>query len=356
MAKPKFVQPDVTFTQELKKRINAYFEDNNIAKTGNYKLFSKAIILICSIIAVYTHLVFFTPPTIIAILECVILAAIVAAIGFNVMHDGGHGSFSENKVLNKIAAHSLDVLGGSSYMWNHKHNIIHHTYTNVEGVDDDIETMPFIRMCNNHPVYKAHKYQHLYFWFFYGLLYFAWIFHTDYKKYFSKKIGDISIGKMPLTDNIIFWTAKALFAIIFMAIPIWQLGFLPWLTGFGIFLFSTGVIIAMVFQLAHAVESTETVQTTGYNPTKIEDEWTVHQLKTTANFATSNRVVNWFTGGLNFQVEHHLFPKISHVHYPAISKIIKECCAQYDIKYNEYKRTRDAIWSHIKFLKNMGTA
>jgi linoleoyl-CoA desaturase len=355
MSKPKFVQPDLTFTQDLKKRINAYFEDNNIEKTGNYKLFSKAIILAVSIIAVYTHLVFFTPTHFIALLECMLLATIVAAIGFNIMHDGGHGSFSNNKVLNKIAAHSLDILGGSSYMWNQKHNVIHHTYTNVEGVDDDIETMPFIRMCHSHPVYKAHKYQHLYFWFFYGLLYFAWIFHTDYKKYFSNKIGQIPLSKMPLTDNIIFWTAKVLFAIIFMIIPIVKIGLLPWLTGFALFLFTTGVLIAMVFQLAHAVEHTELVQTTG-TPAKIEDEWTVHQLKTTANFATNNKLVNWFTGGLNFQVEHHLFPRISHVHYPAISKIIKECCAQYDVKYNEFKHTRQAIWSHIMFLKNMGMA
>jgi linoleoyl-CoA desaturase len=357
MNKPKFVQPSVTFTQALKKRIDAYFEDNEIVKTGNYKLFSKAIILACSLILVYVHLVFFTPPTWMAILETLVLSSIVAAIGFNIMHDGGHGSFSENKVLNRIAAHSLDLLGGSSFMWHSKHNIIHHTYTNVEGVDDDIATMPWIRMSPTQKKLKAHKYQHWYFWFFYCLLYFAWIFIADYKKYFTQKVGAIAIQKMEAKDHFSFWSGKVAFAIVFMLIPAYQLGLGAWALGFTIFLAFTGLLIAMVFQLAHAVEHTDMVPPipAGVDAHIIEDEWTQHQLKTTANFATNNRIVNWFTGGLNFQVEHHLFPRISHVHYPAISKIIKQVCAEYDVRYTEYKHTRDAIVSHVKFLRDMGS-
>ncbi|MFM2387928.1 MAG: hypothetical protein RL660_2685 [Bacteroidota bacterium] len=358
MPKPKFVQPSVTFTQELKRRIDAYFDDNNIDKTGNGKLFSKAVILASLLILTYVHLVFFTPVTWLAILETLLLSTVVAAIGFNIMHDGGHGSFSNNKVLNKVAAYSLDLLGGSSYMWNMKHNIIHHTYTNVEGVDDDIETQPWMRMSPTQKKMKMHKYQHVYFWFFYCLLYFAWIFQADFKKYFTQKIGSVELQKMKTKDHISFWAGKVLFASIFMVIPIAMLGLKVWLIGFSIFLAFTGLLIAMVFQLAHTVEHTEMVAATptDTNVDIIEDEWTQHQLKTTANFATNNRIVNWFTGGLNFQVEHHLFPRISHVHYPAISKIIKQVCDEYDVRYNEYKRTRDAIVSHVRFLRYMGTA
>jgi linoleoyl-CoA desaturase len=357
MSKPKFVQPSLTFTQELKKRINEYFESNKVEKTGNHKLFSKAIILGLSLIGVYVHLVFFTPPVAIALLECVLLAVVVSSIGFNIMHDGGHGSFSNNKVLNKIAAHSLDLLGGSSYMWHMKHNIIHHTYTNVEGVDDDINVEPWLRFHTSQKKRKLHKYQHYYFWVFYSLLYFSWIFIGDFKKYFTKKIGEIEIQKMKGEDHFSFWMSKVSFVGIFMIIPIIVVGFKPWLLGFAIFLLSTGLLISMVFQLAHTVEEANFVKAIASETSDadiIENEWTIHQLETTANFATNNRVVNWFTGGLNFQVEHHLFPKISHVHYPAISKIIKEVCSVYDVRYNEFKRTRDAIYSHLRYLRLMG--
>jgi linoleoyl-CoA desaturase len=359
MAKPKFIQPSVTFTQELKRRIDAYFVDNNIDKTGNGKLFSKAIILMSLLALVYIHLVFFTPPTWLAVVETLILSSIVAAIGFNVMHDGGHGSFSKNKTLNKFAAYSLDLLGGSSYMWNMKHNVIHHTYTNVDGYDDDIEAQPWMRMSPTQKKMKMHKYQHVYFWFFYCLLYFAWIFQADFKKYFTKKIGLIEIQKMNAADHFSFWAGKALFAAVFMVIPIFKLGFVTWIIGFGIFLAFTGLLIAMVFQLAHVVEDCNFVKAAAQvnsDAEIIEDEWTQHQLKTTANFATNNKVVNWFTGGLNFQVEHHLFPRISHVHYPEISKIIKQVCAEYNVRYNEYRRTREAIMSHVRYLRYMGTA
>jgi linoleoyl-CoA desaturase len=354
MAKPKFIQKDLSFTQELKKRINDYFVENKIEKTGNWNLYSKAIILVVALLSLYMHLVFFTPPTWLAIIECIILGATVAGIGFNIMHDGGHGSFSKNKGLNSLASYSLDFLGGSSFMWNMKHNVIHHTYTNIEGVDDDIEAGVFLRLSPSQKRYGFHKFQYLYFWFVYGIIYFTWVFMLDFMKYFSGKIGSVELPKLSFRNHLGFWLSKVIFAAIFILIPVLALGWAKWAIGFSVFIYATGVLIAIVFQLAHTVEHTEMV-TIETDPAVIESEWMVHQLKTTANFATDNKIVNWFTGGLNFQVEHHLFPKISHVHYPAISKIIKEVCAKYEVKYNEYTRTRDAIMSHIRYLKFIGS-
>ena len=352
MTTPKFLQPNLTFTHELKNRVNEYFEKNNIAKTGNFKLYSKAIILIVLLLAVYIHVVFFTPGVVWALLESVALGFLAAAIGFNVMHDGSHGSFSKYRFINRLAAHSLDALGGSSVMWSAKHNIIHHTYTNVEGVDDDIDAQPYLRLSPDQKRYKIHKYQQYYFLALYAFLYFFWVFQGDFKKYFTQKIGDIQIPPMKWKDHVSFWGSKILFVSIFMLIPIYMIGFGAWLLGFIVFLATTGVLISVVFQLAHTVEKCETVHAVD---AKIEQEWTVHQLLTTCNFATQNRIVNWFTGGLNFQVEHHLFPRISHIHYPAISKITKEVCEKYNVTYNEYKHTRDAILSHIRYLRRMGT-
>ncbi|GAO44291.1 fatty acid desaturase family protein [Flavihumibacter petaseus] len=355
MATPKFAQTAQSFHTELKKRISLYFEEKGAAMTGNLTLYSKAAILLVAFIGVYVHLVFFTPVTWLAVLECVLLGGIVAAIGFNVMHDGAHGSFSKYKWINGLAAFSLNVLGGSSFMWNVKHNVIHHAYTNVDGVDDDIDIQPWMRMSSTQKKYRLHKYQHLYFWFLYSLLYIMWIFVLDYTKYFTSRIGSMPLKKMKLWDHVNFWFFKVLNLFLYVGLPIYMLGFVDWLIGFVIFTTFAGFVLSIVFQLAHTVEHTS-FPVPDENSGRLEDEWAIHQLKTTANFATNNKLVCWLVGGLNFQIEHHLFPKISHVHYPAISKIIRKACEEYGIPYIEYAKTRYAIASHVSFLKQMGRA
>jgi len=344
------------FHQELKKRVNNYFEQNNISATGNWSLYFKAILFWTLYVALYVHVVFFTPDNNwIALGECLLMGGLTAAIGFNVMHDGGHGSFSKSKFWNKIAAYSVNALGASGIMWNNKHNIIHHTYTNIDGVDDDIEIKPMLRMCETQKKYKIHKYQHIYVWFLYTLLLIIWVFMTDYKKYFRKKVGVVPIKKMSAFDHFAFWIAKVGYMIMMVILPIYMVGFVSWLVGFLILSMFAGFVLSIVFQLAHTVEHTsfpEPIEGTK----DIENEWAIHQLETTANFATKNKLISWLVGGLNFQIEHHLFPRISHVHYPQISKIIKETCEEFNVKYIEFKRMRQAVVSHTLHLKRMGTA
>lgn len=353
MTIPKFSNVPHSFHKELKKRIGEYFKNKGRATTGNFKLYFKAVLLVVSLLAVYTHLVFFTPPTVWAVLECILLGCITAAIGFNIMHDGAHGSFSRYKWINSMASNFANFLGASQYMWKMKHNVIHHTYTNIHGVDDDIEARPLLRLCDEQTRYKIHKYQHFYFWAAYSLLYIFWVFVTDYKKYFSGKIGATPLRKMTLKEHIFFWFYKLAHAFIFVALPIYMVGFTPWLIGFLCMGLVTGFVLSIVFQLAHTVEHTHFPlpnDATG----KMEDEWAIHQIKTTANFATRNKVVSWLVGGLNFQIEHHLFPKISHVHYPAISRIIKKACEEYGIRYIEYSKVRYAVASHVAYLRQLG--
>jgi linoleoyl-CoA desaturase len=355
MTVPKFSNVSQSFHGELKRRISEYFEKSGKSMTGNLNLFTKAAILITVFIATYIHLVFFTPGILWAVLECILLGGVIAAIGFNVMHDGAHGSFSKYKLVNKFAAFSLNVLGGSSFMWNVKHNVIHHAYTNVDGVDDDIDIRPWMRMTTDQKRYKLHKYQHLYFWVLYSLLYVFWIFVLDYTKYFRAKIGSMPLKKMKLSDHITFWGFKLFNLFLFVGLPIIKVGFVWWIAGFFIFTCFAGLVLSLVFQLAHTVEHT-TFPVPDRESGKLEDEWAIHQIKTTANFATQNKLVSWLVGGLNFQIEHHLFPKISHVHYPAISRIIKQACIEYGVKYIEYTRVRYAVASHVAFLRQMGRA
>ena len=353
MVTPKFATVKQSFHAELKKRVNGYFQEKGIAPTGNPKLYSKAIILGTSLIFLYIHLVFFTPPPVWAIIESLLMGIVGAALSFNLMHDGAHGSFSQNRVVNALAAHSWDLIGGSTFIWKMKHNVIHHSYTNVEGLDDDISVKPWLRMSEGQERLKMHKYQHLYFWFIYPLTYLFMIFVQDFLKYFTKKIGDIPMKKMDTRDHLIFWGFKIVYIALFLVLPIYMVGFQSFIIGFMIFSLVNGFILSIVFQLAHTVEHTHFPMPDAVT-NKFEDEWAVHQVKTTANFATHSKAISWFVGGLNFQVEHHLFPKISHIHYPQISKIIKQACADYGLQYIEYPKMRHAVASHISFLKQMG--
>lgn len=355
MSSLKFAHVSRSFHAELKHRISNYFEEKGKSTTGNFALYSKAIILISLFVGLYTHLIFFEAAGWIKIVECMVLGGVVSAIGFNIMHDGAHGSFSKSKVVNTIAAFTLNILGGNSFMWNLKHNVIHHSYTNVDGVDDDINVQPWMRMSSTQKKYKLHKYQHIYFWGLYSLLYIFWIFLLDYKKYFGGKIGTTPVKHMKLSDHIVFWTFKLINAFLFVGLPIYKFGFASWIAGFLVFALLAGLVLSLVFQLAHTVEHTNFPMP---NPEthRLEDEWAIHQIKTTANFATNSKIVSWLVGGLNFQIEHHLFPKISHIHYPEISKIIKQACQEWGINYIEYPKVRYAVASHVAFLRQMGRA
>ncbi len=353
MATPKFINNSSSFHQDLKNRVNSYFEEQRKRMTGNFGLYFKAVLFCVTYFVVCTHLIFFTPNNWVAILECILLGGLTAAIGFNVMHDGAHGSFSRSKAVNYIAAISMNFLGASSIMWKIKHNIIHHTYTNIDGIDDDIEARPFLRLCENQKRYKMHKFQHYYFWFLYTLLLIVWVFKTDYTKYFSRKIGTVPIRKLTTGEHIGFWVAKLGYGFMMVILPIMLLGFVKWLVGFLLISMTAGFILSIVFQLAHTVEHLQ-FPLPSPDTNKIESEWAIHQINTTANFATKNKLISWLVGGLNFQIEHHLFPKISHIHYPAISRIIKQVCAEYGLAYVEYPKMRHAIASHVAYLRKLG--
>jgi linoleoyl-CoA desaturase len=350
---PKFSNIPHSLHAELKTKISEYFLEVGRSTTGNYQLFIKAVILMVSFILVYIHLVFFPPMVLFQVLESAALGCLAAAIGFNVMHDGAHGSFSKYKWVNHLAAFSLNILGGNTFMWNLKHNVIHHAYTNIDGVDDDIDIQPWLRMSSTQRKYKMHKYQHLYFWMLYSLLYIFWVFVLDYQKYFKGRIGSMPVKKMKLSDHFIFWGFKCVNLFLFVGLPIYMVGLESWVISFLIFALVAGFVLSLVFQLAHTVEHTA-FPVANVGTGKMEDEWAIHQLKTTANFATKSKLVTWLVGGLNFQIEHHLFPKISHVHYPAIGNIIKKICEEHGIPYIEFKNVRFAIASHVAFLKQMG--
>lgn len=355
MSKVSFNNSNAAFSAELRKRVSAYFKTNNLSNTGNRKLYIKSLLLVGIAIANYIVLVFFTPPIWVAILLCILMGTNLATIGFNIMHEGGHQSFSKHTWVNKISSYSLNMLGGTIYFWKQKHNISHHTFTNVDGLDHDID-VKFMRMHAEQKHRWYHRFQFAYWFVLYGISYIAWVLYQDFEKYFSGRMGVQAERKaMPLREHFIFWITKVMYVGVYLLIPIWVVGWSYALIGWGIAGLACGFCLAVVFQLAHVVEATS-FPIPDADTHKIEQEWMVHQLRTTSNFATDSRVISWLLGGLNFQVEHHLFPKISHVHYPAINKLVKETCREFNVAYLEHKSMSQAFMSHMRLIYSLSRA
>lgn len=354
MPKVTYNNKQAAFYPALKKEIDAYFKQKNIKKTGNWALFSKTIILLALSLLLYCLVLFVPMPGAAALGVCALLGLSLAFIGFNVMHDACHGSYSSNSRVNEILGYTLNALGGNSFMWKQKHNIIHHTYTNVDGVDDDIARSPFIRMCRTQKWVPAHKVQHIYLAFLYAISSLFWILWQDFKKYFTKKVYTSKLPAMSQKEHIIFWTSKVFYVLFYIALPVMLHGWGAWLAGFLVLHAVMGLTLSVVFQLAHVVEDTEFVHVGLNDALIIENEWAVHQVRTTANFSPGSKWITYLAGGLNFQIEHHLFPRISHIHYPSISPIVKRKCEEFNLPYLSNASFSKALYSHFKLIKQLG--
>jgi len=353
MAKVSFNNKEQVFFKSLKKSVDDYFAKNQIKKTGNLKLYTKAFILIPLSLFLYAFLLFGSYHAVVGIGLSVALGLTLVSIAFNIMHDACHGSFSGKKWVNETMSLTMNALGANAFIWKIKHNIIHHTYTNVDGVDDDIVKSPLLRHCPTQQWKPAHRYQFIYMFLLYSLSTILWVYLTDMLKYFSKKVV-VTDMKIPFREHIIFWVSKLLYAIFYIIIPIACVGWGAWLVGYLLVNLTMGLTLSVVFQLAHVVEKTS-FEEAGEAPKVIQSEWAMHELMTTANFAERSKMLSWFVGGLNFQVEHHLFPRISHVHYPALSKIVKETCNSFNIPYHSYKTMAGALASHVRLMKQLGS-
>ncbi len=354
MPRVTYNNKQATFFPALKKDIDAYFKENNLKKTGNWKLFSKTVIFLPLAVFLYLILLMLPMPGWVAILVCAVLGLVLALIGFNVMHDACHGCYSSRPWVNEILGYTLNLIGGNSFIWKQKHNILHHTYTNVDGLDDDIAVSPFIRLCSTQRWVPIHRIQHIYAPFLYSLNTIFWMMWQDFQKYFTKKVYRSKLPVMSRKEHVIFWVSKVFYVLVYMVIPILALGWFKWLIGFLVLNAVMGLGTSIIFQLAHVVEETEFSYVGIDDTITIENEWAVHQVKTTADFSPRSKVITFLAGGLNYQVEHHLFPRISHIHYPSISKIVKRKCEEFGIPYHISPTFFKAIHSHFRLIKQMG--
>jgi len=341
------------FYSELRKRVDSYFSTNGLNRTGNWKMYLKTIVIMILFLGSYVSLVFYSTTIVMALIFAFFLSQAFVLIGFNIMHDGNHGSYSKNKTINRIMGYTLDLIGGSHLLWKQKHNIMHHTYTNIDGMDEDLETSGILRLSPSQKWRFLHKYQQFYAFPIYSLLTFAWIVVGDFRKLLTRKIGTQKITNIKFRDVLFFFSSKVIYFGFMILIPLF---FHPVLHVLFFFIFIhliLGFTLSIVFQLAHTVEQ-NSFPLPETNSGKVENEWAIHQVETTANFAPQNRIAAWYLGGLNFQIEHHLFTNICHIHYPKISKIVRETSKDFSINYTSYPTVLSAISAHFRFLKRMG--
>lgn len=276
-----------------------------------------------------------------------------AGVGMGIMHDANHGSYSSNRKINKLMGYSMNLIGANSTLWKVQHNVLHHTYTNIDTADDDIRVPGILRLSPHAKKYWIHRFQHYYAWFLYGLSTIPWVVSKDFINIFRyKKMGLIKERKEILFLKVFGW--KVIYLSYTFIIPLLILPFEPWLILLSIFTmhFVTGLGLSIVFQTAHIMPSSEFPV-----PDKdgmIKNEWFLHQMATTCNFSPKSRLFSWFIGGLNYQIEHHLLPHVSHVHYRKISGIVSNTAREFDIPYHSKKTFLAALWDHAQMLRQLG--
>jgi linoleoyl-CoA desaturase len=347
---------DPDFITELREEVNNYFTKNHISPHANAAMVLKTITILAITFGSYALILtnWFAPWQM--LLLAIIMGLGVAGIGFSIQHDANHGAYSSNPTINKILGLTLNLIGGNAFTWKVQHNILHHTYTNIYSLDEDLDAGIIVRLSPNAPLRKFHKYQQYFAFAAYSLVTLSWFLIKDFKK-IKRYHGGVNEGyqkPVPASEYVILILSKIIYIGYAIVIPLLVLNIHWWqfLIGFLCMHFTTGVVLSVVFQLAHVVEGPE--QPMPDENGLIDNAWAIHQMRTTANFAKNNKLLCWYVGGLNFQIEHHIFPKVCSIHYPKISPIVKSVALRHGVPYHEQKTLLDAIKSHYHFLKILG--
>jgi linoleoyl-CoA desaturase len=337
----------------LKERINGYFDNNKVSRHANVEMVLKTIFILSVFVGSYLLILSnqFSPLQMLCLV--IINGFFAALIGLNIAHDAIHGSYSSKGWVNKGLAVIFNLIGANDYMWNISHNIVHHSFTNIPDHDEDIEQIPIIRLNPKQELWGIHKYQHIYTFFLYGLTSISWVFIKDFKKFFQDRIGNYEMKNPPI-EYVRLFGFKIIYYCLFLVLPFMLID-LSWyfiILGFVVMHIVEGLTLALIFQLAHVVEGTEFPEPDAEG--KIHDNWAAHQMRTTSDFATGYPIINFLFGGLNFQVEHHLFPKVCHIHYTKLAPIVKQTAEEFNLPYHSHKTFTGAIKSHMIMLKKFG--
>lgn len=339
--------------EALKRGANAALSQRGLAVHGGTRILLKALFILALLVCSYAALLFWAEAWWEVALAAGLLSQAVVLVGFNVMHDGGHGAFSRHTWVNRLTGRSLDLIGGSATLWKVKHSFLHHTYTNLDDFDDDIDTKGLLRLHSSQPLKHHHRYQALYALPLYSLLSIHWVI-SDFSEFFSGRVGrHVQPRGHGLRDTLTFLGFKLNFLLLALGLP---LALHPWQNVLIVLLavqLVVGFTISLVFQLAHVVDVVD-MPVPEAGTRGMAEDWAAHQLRTTADFATGNHLVSWYCGGLNRQVVHHLFAGVSHVRYAHLVPVVQQTCGQFGVRYRSYPSVLAAVRGHLRQLAALG--
>jgi linoleoyl-CoA desaturase len=345
------------FTTTLNKRVNDYFHSNKISRYANSEMVFKTIFMFALHFIPFALIITQTVEgTFATILMILLMSFGLAGIGLSVMHDGNHGAYSNKSWINNLLGYSLNLVGASAFSWKMQHNVLHHTYTNVHEQDEDIDSRGALRLTPHTEWKWFHKYQFIYAWLLYGLMTLLWMFVKDFER--LARYERNGMLKRQQANPPREWTILIITKIVYISyIFILPLLITPWawwqiIIGMVIMHYITGFLLAIIFQPAHVIEGTEFPLPDEKDT--LENNWAIHQLHTTTNFGNKSRLFSWYVGGLNFQIEHHLFPNVCHVHYRKIAKIVKATAEEFELPYKSVETFRQALKGHLRLLKQLG--
>jgi linoleoyl-CoA desaturase len=342
------------FRKALTQRIESYLKEKGLPARDVPAMYVKTAVIMAWWAGSYLLLMLGGFHPLVNIALSISFGLATAGVGFNIMHDAIHGAYSKHPLVNKLLGLTMELLGSSSSFWRQKHNVWHHTYTNIAGLDEDLETEGLLRFSPREAWKPHHRYQHLYVPFVYALAGLQWLLFRDFQIYFTGRTDEAhQYPPLSRREKVVFWAGKSLILSLLLGFPLLVFPWWQVLMYFFVTMFTVGVALTTIFQLAHVMESADFPEPSG-DPLHIENEWAIHQVQTTVNFAPGNRLLNWYAGGLNFQIEHHLFPHICHVHYPALSKIVRATCEEFGLRYNSIPTWRGALLSHARILRQLG--
>ena len=343
--------------RELRQRVDDHFRARGTASTGDRRMAAKVAVTLCATVVTFVVIVSGALPAGGALAACVLLGFCMAATGFNVAHDAVHGAASATPWVNRALGHVLDVFGANARNWDVHHNFAHHSYTNVAGLDSDVEPGPILRFHPHGTPAWFHRFQHVYAFALYALAFVAWVFVKDAKQVLRP--DPRTRRRAPLVDVVSVAAWKLVHFGVYLGLPLVWSGYAPHQVAIGYFttLVAAGLPIALVFQLPHVGD--EAAFPTGQvvdGAVRLDGSWAAHQLKTTANFAPRSRFWSAITGGQNHQIEHHLLPKICHVHLAELAPIVRDVALRHGLPYREHATVGAALRSHVRAMKRFGTA
>jgi linoleoyl-CoA desaturase len=341
------------FILDTRREVEAYLESGRVRMRAHQKLYAKTFVAFALWAASWGTLIFAHPGVLLGVLALLGLTFATVLIAFCVQHDANHGAYFGTRRANHLMGWTADTFAGfSSYAWRVKHNIAHHTYTNVAGYDDDINQAPFARLTPNQTPKPWYRLQHIYIWPLYSLMVLRWQTGADIAALVRGRIGSSPI-KVPRRWSLVgLISGKLIFVSWAIVVPLLVY---PWwvvLAGYLVFAGVTSLITATTFQLAHCVEEADFASVEEVTASK--RVWAVHEVETTVDFCTGNVPLTWVLGGLNYQIEHHLFPQLPHTHYPRIAAIVRRNAAKHGVRYTAQPSLFAALRSHQRHLRGLG--